>query len=96
MTVDLTVVGFGERNFTGRIERINQATEPGTLAIFVFVGIPNNNRDLRGGALLDCDAGFRNGVPEGGVQGGTAHAPTRSCPDRRLDVAAGVEVADPV
>jgi RND family efflux transporter MFP subunit len=49
MNVDLTVDGFGERKFTGRIERINPATEPGTRAILVFVGIPNPNSELRGG-----------------------------------------------
>lgn len=49
MTVDLTVDGFGDRRFTGRIERINPATEPGTRAILVFVGIPNPNDELRGG-----------------------------------------------
>src|SRR6185369_968853 len=49
MTVDLNVDGFGERKFTGRIERINPSTEPGTRAILVFVGIPNPNNELRGG-----------------------------------------------
>ncbi len=49
MTVDLAVDGFGERQFTGRIERINPSTEPGTRAILVFVGVPNPNNELRGG-----------------------------------------------
>lgn len=49
MPVDLTVDGFGERKFTGRIERINPATEAGTRAILVFVGIPNPRDELRGG-----------------------------------------------
>ena len=49
MTVELAVDGFGERKFTGRIERINPSTEPGTRAILVFVGIPNPNNELRGG-----------------------------------------------
>ena len=49
MTVDLTVDGFGDRRFTGRIDRINPATEAGTRAILVFVGIPNPNNELRGG-----------------------------------------------
>lgn len=49
MSVDLTVDGFGDRRFAGRIERINPATEPGTRAIHVFVGIPNPDRALRGG-----------------------------------------------
>jgi membrane fusion protein (multidrug efflux system) len=49
MKVDLAVDGFGERRFTGRIGRINPATEPGTRAIMVFVGIPNPDSELRGG-----------------------------------------------
>jgi RND family efflux transporter MFP subunit len=49
MAVELAVDGFGERRFTGRIERINPATEPGTRAILVFVGVPNANNELRGG-----------------------------------------------
>jgi RND family efflux transporter MFP subunit len=49
MPVELAVDGFGDRKFAGRIERINPATEPGTRAILVFVGVPNPNNELRGG-----------------------------------------------
>jgi len=49
MPVELAVDGFGDRKFRGRIERINPSTEPGTRAIFVFVGVPNPNSELRGG-----------------------------------------------
>ena len=49
MAVELAIDGFGERRFTGRVERINPATEPGTRAIIVYVGIPNADRSLRGG-----------------------------------------------
>ncbi len=49
MVVDLAVDGFGDRRFTGRIERINPATEPGTRAILVFVSVPNPEHELRGG-----------------------------------------------
>jgi membrane fusion protein (multidrug efflux system) len=47
--VELAIDGFGERRFTGRVERINPATEPGTRAIVVYVGIPNDDGTLRGG-----------------------------------------------
>jgi membrane fusion protein, multidrug efflux system len=49
MPVMLSVDGFGERRFSGRIERINPATEAGTRAILVYVGIPNADSSLRGG-----------------------------------------------
>ena len=47
--VELTIDGFGDRVFSGRVERINPATEPGTRAILVYVGIPNADGALRGG-----------------------------------------------
>ena len=49
MPVELAVDGFGERRFTGRVERINPSTEPGTRAILVYVGMPNPDGALRGG-----------------------------------------------
>ena len=48
-SVELTIDGFGERRFSGRIERMNPSTEPGTRAILVYVGIPNTDGALRGG-----------------------------------------------
>lgn len=48
-TVELTIDGFGDRRFTGRIDRMNPSTEPGTRAILVYVGIPNPDGELRGG-----------------------------------------------
>ncbi|MEP6996182.1 MAG: efflux RND transporter periplasmic adaptor subunit [Betaproteobacteria bacterium] len=49
MPVELSIDGFGERRFTGTIERINPMTESGTRAILVFVQIPNPDAVLRGG-----------------------------------------------
>ena len=49
MPVALAIDGFGERRFSGRIERINPANEAGTRAILVYVGIPNADLALRGG-----------------------------------------------
>jgi RND family efflux transporter MFP subunit len=57
-TVELTIDGFGERRFTGRVERINPAAEPGTRAILVYVGIPNSDGALRGGMF--ATAGSRS------------------------------------
>ncbi|HEX8012233.1 MAG TPA: efflux RND transporter periplasmic adaptor subunit [Casimicrobiaceae bacterium] len=49
MNVELAIDGFGDRRFTGTIERINPTTEAGTRAILVFVHIPNPDAALRGG-----------------------------------------------
>jgi RND family efflux transporter MFP subunit len=49
MNVTLKVDGFGERLFTGKLDRINPATEAGTRSIVVFVTLPNPDRSLKGG-----------------------------------------------
>jgi membrane fusion protein, multidrug efflux system len=49
MPVELSVDGFVDRRFTGRVGRINPATEPGTRAILVYVALPNPEGTLRGG-----------------------------------------------
>ncbi|MET0210792.1 MAG: efflux RND transporter periplasmic adaptor subunit [Burkholderiaceae bacterium] len=49
MPVELAVDGFGERRFTGRVERINPSTEPGTRALLVYVALPNNDAALKSG-----------------------------------------------
>jgi RND family efflux transporter MFP subunit len=61
--VELAIDGFGERRFTGRIERINPATEPGTRAILVFVGIPNPDGALRGGMFATGRIGLAASAP---------------------------------
>jgi membrane fusion protein, multidrug efflux system len=52
MPVDLGVDGFGDRRFSGRIERINPSTEPGTRAINVYVGLRNHDALLRAGMFV--------------------------------------------
>jgi RND family efflux transporter MFP subunit len=49
MPVQLTVDGFGDRRFTGRVERINPSTEAGTRAILVYVALSNQDATLRAG-----------------------------------------------
>ncbi len=49
MPVELSVDGFGDRRFEGRVERINPSTEAGTRAILVYVGLPNPNGLLKSG-----------------------------------------------
>ena len=63
MPVDLAIDGFGERRFSGHIERINPATEAGTRAILVYVGIPNADRSLRGGMFATGRIALAADVP---------------------------------
>ena len=48
-SVRFTVDGFGERQFEGKLARINPVAEPGTRAIKLFVTVPNGDASLRGG-----------------------------------------------
>ena len=52
MKATLAIDGFGERRFTGTIDRINPTTEAGTRAILVFVHVPNPDAALRGGMFV--------------------------------------------
>jgi membrane fusion protein, multidrug efflux system len=63
MAVDLTVDGFADRKFTGRVDRINPSTEAGTRAILVFVGIPNAAQELRGGMFSTGRIALAAGAP---------------------------------
>ena len=49
MPVEFNVDGYGDRHFTGHIERINPSTEPGTRAILVYVGLSNPDALLKSG-----------------------------------------------
>lgn len=47
--VRFTVEGYGAREFTGAIARINPATQPGTRSILIYVEIPNPDQILKAG-----------------------------------------------
>lgn len=55
MKVTIRVDGYGERVFTGKLDRINPATEPGTRSIMVYVTLPNPDRSLRAGVFATGD-----------------------------------------
>jgi membrane fusion protein, multidrug efflux system len=63
MPVELAVDGFGERRFSGRIERINPATEPGTRAIHVYVGIANRDATLKSGMFATGRIALASSAP---------------------------------
>lgn len=47
--VIFNVEGFGERPFTGRIDRINPATQAGSRSILIYATLPNRDGALKGG-----------------------------------------------
>jgi RND family efflux transporter MFP subunit len=47
--VGFRVEGFGERDFRGRIDRINPATQSGSRSILVYAVLPNQDGALKGG-----------------------------------------------
>jgi membrane fusion protein, multidrug efflux system len=63
MPVAFAVDGFGERRFTGRVERINPSTEPGTRALLVYVGLPNSDAALKGGMFATGRIGLAASAP---------------------------------
>jgi RND family efflux transporter MFP subunit len=63
MKVDLAIDGFGDRRFTGTVERINPTTEAGTRAILVFIHIPNPDAALRGGMFGTGKVTLAAGAP---------------------------------
>ena len=63
MPVELSVDGFGERRFAGRIERISPTTEPGTRSILVFVGLRNADAALKSGMFATGRIGLAASAP---------------------------------
>jgi membrane fusion protein, multidrug efflux system len=47
--VRFRVEGFGEREFSGHIDRINPATQSGSRSILVYAVLPNHDSALKGG-----------------------------------------------
>ena len=47
------VDGFNEREFRGKIERINPSTEAGSRTISIFVALPNSDGALKGGMFAN-------------------------------------------
>jgi RND family efflux transporter MFP subunit len=47
--VSFRVEGFGEREFRGRIDRINPATQSGSRSILLYAVLPNQDSALKGG-----------------------------------------------
>jgi membrane fusion protein, multidrug efflux system len=70
--VEFRVEGFAERSFTGTVERINPATEPGSRSIAIYVSVANSAGELRGGmfaqgSLLVAESAAAKVIPAGAV-----------------------------
>jgi hypothetical protein len=48
-TTRFNVGGFGEREFTGEVQRISPTTVQGSRAITIYIAVPNADRALKGG-----------------------------------------------
>jgi membrane fusion protein, multidrug efflux system len=48
-SVSFRVGGFGDREFTGEVQRINPTTVEGSRAITIYIAVPNVDRALKGG-----------------------------------------------
>lgn len=66
--ISFSVDGFANRQFTGRVERINPSAEQGSRSIAIFVSIDNRDQSLKGGMfasgkLAAVSQGPVNAVP---------------------------------
>ena len=59
----LRVDGFGEREFAGRLERINPRTEQSSRAITVYLSVSNRDGMLRGGMFAKGSLVLDRGEP---------------------------------
>ena len=59
----LRVDGFGEREFAGRLERINPTTQPSSRAITVYLSVSNRDGLLRGGMFAKGSLVLDRGEP---------------------------------
>ncbi len=58
-----TVDGFGAREFTGQVERINPQTQQGTRSLTVYVSVNNADGALKGGMFADGELVLQQTAP---------------------------------
>lgn len=51
--ISFRVDGFSEREFKGKVERVNPAAEAGSRSISIFVALPNSDGALKGGMFAN-------------------------------------------
>jgi RND family efflux transporter MFP subunit len=52
-SVEFGVTGYGERRFTGKVERINPVVDPATGQVRIYVAIPNTDLQLLAGLFAE-------------------------------------------
>jgi membrane fusion protein (multidrug efflux system) len=57
------VDGFGDREFTGNVERINPQTQQGTRSLTVYVSVANTDGSLKGGMFADGELVLKQTAP---------------------------------
>jgi RND family efflux transporter MFP subunit len=57
------VDGFGDREFTGQVERINPQTQQGTRSLTVYVTVENTDGSLKGGMFADGELVLQQSQP---------------------------------
>jgi membrane fusion protein, multidrug efflux system len=57
------VDGFGARQFTGEVQRINPVTTDGTRAIAIYIAVPNPDRALKGGMFAQGGLALQTSEP---------------------------------
>lgn len=62
-TARFKVDGFGERTFTGRVERINPQTESGSRSLTVYIAVVNADGALKGGMFAEGDLVLAQTLP---------------------------------
>ncbi len=74
--VDFTVSGFGDRSFSGTVERVNPVVDPATRQARIYVRIPNADRQLAAGLFAEGRVALQS-------------RKTIAVPQRALDTRAG-------
>jgi RND family efflux transporter MFP subunit len=62
-TARFRVDGFGDREFTGTVWRINPVAEQGSRSIMVYFTVPNVDGALKGGMFAQGDLALDAGLP---------------------------------
>lgn len=72
-TARFKVGGFGDRQFTGEVQRINPVTSEGSRAITIYIAVPNADRALKGGMFAQGELTLESTQPVLAIPQPAAH-----------------------